>query len=143
MPPTFTHLALTCADLDASLAWYAEHTPLRPIHQRDDDPYRVAWLADPGTGPSPFVIVLIGTGVGGEAPPPSPLGPLAHLGIELDTRAEVDAVAERGRAAGCLAWEAHELPPPVGYICALSDPDGNVVEYSFGQDLAPVSPAGG
>jgi hypothetical protein len=26
----------------------------------------------------------------------------------------------------------------VGYICALADPDGNLVEFSFGQDVAAV-----
>jgi hypothetical protein len=26
----------------------------------------------------------------------------------------------------------------VGYICAIADPDGNLVEFSFGQDVAAV-----
>jgi hypothetical protein len=26
----------------------------------------------------------------------------------------------------------------VGYICALADPDGNLVEFSHGQDVAAV-----
>ena len=42
-------------------------------------------------------------------------------------------MAEPGRAEGCLHWEAEQLPPPIGYLCALTDPDGNVVEFSFGQ----------
>ena len=50
----------------------------------------------------------------------------------------MDEAAQRGRTAGCLAWEPAELPPPVGYICALADPDGNLVEFSFGQDVAAV-----
>ena len=28
-----------------------------------------------------------------------------------------------------------QMPPPVGYICMLSDPDGNRVEYSFDQGV--------
>ena len=27
------------------------------------------------------------------------------------------------------------MPPPVGYICALNDPDGNVIEYSYDQGV--------
>lgn len=27
------------------------------------------------------------------------------------------------------------MPGPVGYICALTDPDGNVVEFSYGQKV--------
>ena len=35
-----------------------------------------------------------------------------------------DEVAARGRAEGCLAWEPELWPAPVGYVCALTDPDG-------------------
>ena len=63
------------------------------------------------------------------------LNPFAHLGIELPERADVDEAARRGAAAGCLALAAAELPPPVGYICMLRDPDGNLVEFSWDQDL--------
>jgi catechol 2,3-dioxygenase-like lactoylglutathione lyase family enzyme len=63
------------------------------------------------------------------------LAPFAHLGIELPTRAAVDDIAARGRAEGCLAWEPEELGPPVGYVCALTDPDGNMVEFSFDQGV--------
>ena len=30
---------------------------------------------------------------------------------------------------------ATELPPPVGYICMLRDPDGNLVEFSWDQGV--------
>jgi hypothetical protein len=52
-----------------------------------------------------------------------------------DDPAEVDAAAEVGRSSGCLHWEPERHPPPVGYLCALTDPDGNVVEFSYGQGL--------
>ena len=97
----------------------------------------MAWIAEPDRPGTPFVLVLIGPpDASGEHPPQPILTPLAHLGIELDSRAAVDEVAQRGRTDGCLAWEPAELPPPVGYICALTDPDGNLVEFSFGQDVA-------
>ena len=32
-------------------------------------------------------------------------------------------------------WEPQQLPPPIGYVCALNDPDGNVVEFSFDQGV--------
>jgi hypothetical protein len=63
------------------------------------------------------------------------LAPFAHLGVELPERGDVDEIAARGRDAGCLAGEPMELPPPVGYICSLRDPDGNVVEFSHGQQV--------
>jgi len=71
-----------------------------------------------------------------EMPEPGPsIHGFAHLGIELPARSDVDAIADRGRAAGCLTWDPQDLGPPVGYLCALTDPDGNVVEFSFGQGI--------
>jgi len=39
--------------------------------------------------------------------------------------------------AGCLLWAPREEPYPVGYYCGLRDPDGNAVEFSYGQPLGP------
>ena len=138
-PGRLTHLALPCRDLDASAAWYEAHTPLRVVHRRTDPDGQVAWIAEPERPGTPFVLVLLGPlEVDAGALPQATLAPLAHLGIELDSRKAVDEVAARGRAAGCLAWEPQDLPAPVGYICALTDPDGNLVEFSHGQDVAAV-----
>ncbi len=90
----------------------------------------VAWLSPEELG---IVLVFIQKN---ETPDPIPvLVPLAHLGISLDSTDQVDQVAERGERDGCLAWEPREEPAPVGYICALSDPDGNLVEFSYGQEI--------
>ncbi|MBP67768.1 MAG: hypothetical protein CL435_04485 [Acidimicrobiaceae bacterium] len=62
----------------------------------------------------------------------------AHLGFDMDSPGEADQAAELGRASGCLHWEPANHPPPVGYLCAVTDPDGNVVEFSFGQGLGAV-----
>ncbi len=138
----FTHVALPCHDLDATIAWYEAHTPLRAFHRRVDVDAEVAWLAEgPGLGDgtaNPVGIVVVQTFVDRDAGVPLPtLTPFAHLGFDVDDPAEVDAAAERGRAAGCLHWEPTDHPPPVGYLCALVDPDGNVVEFSHGQGLGP------
>ncbi len=67
---------------------------------------------------------------------PQPImAPFAHIGIEVTSRAEVDAIAERGESEGCLAWPPTEMPPPIGYICALTDPDGNMIEFSYDQGV--------
>ena len=63
------------------------------------------------------------------------LAPFAHLGIELPTREALDEIAARGEAAGCLAMPPQQMPPPVGYVCMLEDPDGNRVEFSYDQGV--------
>ena len=57
------------------------------------------------------------------------------LGFALESRKSVDAIAERAREEGILAWEPKQEPYPVGYYCAVKDPDGNFVEFSYGQPL--------
>ncbi|MYB04391.1 MAG: VOC family protein, partial [Acidimicrobiaceae bacterium] len=67
--------------------------------------------------------------------PIATLAPFAHLGVEVTSREEIDAAAERARAEGCLAMPPTEMPPPIGYICMISDPDGNMIELSYDQGV--------
>jgi len=63
------------------------------------------------------------------------LTPFAHIGIEVPNREDVEAMAERARELGSLHWEPQEVGGPVGYVCALKDPDGNVIEISHNQKV--------
>ena len=130
MPDRLTHLALPCSNLEATIKWYERYTPLRETHHRQDSEGAVAWLSPQESG---IVLVFIQKK---ETSEPIPvLSPLAHLGIAVDSTEEVDQIATRGENEGCLAWEPRQESDPVGYICALSDPDGNLVEFSYGQEI--------
>ena len=131
----FTHVAVPCTDLDATIAWYERHTPLRLLDRREDELGRSAWMGQPDMVETPFIIVLVSFFRDMAKGPQPTLAPFAHLGIELPTRQDVDDAAARGRDEGCLAWEPQQLPPPVGYVCALTDPDGNMVEFSYDQGV--------
>ena len=136
--PRWTHVALRVADIDASITWYEEYTPLRLLERREDPDGYGAWLGEPDNADRPFVLVLsqflpdrdpfAGT-------PTAVLTPFSHLGIELPDRDAVDEVARRAEAAGHLAMEPTQMPDPVGYICMLTDPDGNLVEFSYDQGV--------
>ena len=141
MAARFTHLALPCRDLDATIAWYEAHTPMRAFHRRVDADAEVAWLAEvlSGGGTAVGLVVVQTFEAKASGEPQTTLSPFAHLGFDVDDPAEVDAAAEIGRASGCLHWEPANHPSPVGYLCALTDPDDNVVEFSFGQGLADAA----
>lgn len=132
--PRFTHIALPVNDIPTSVAWYETFTPLRAIDVRRDADGDAAWLAHPEPADHPFVVVLVSFDAT-RGTPQRQLGPFGHLGIEMPTPADVDAVAAAGRETGCLVWEPSQQPPPVGYVCALADPDGNVVEFSYDQGV--------
>ena len=132
MTTALTHLALHVADLDSCLRFYQQYCHLEVVHDRLDQGKRIVWLAEPGKE-NDFILVFI------------PGGPrrnqrdddFSHLGFALANRAAVDDVAACARADGILEWEPRDEPYPVGYYCGVKDPDGNFVEFSFGQPLGP------
>jgi catechol 2,3-dioxygenase-like lactoylglutathione lyase family enzyme len=63
------------------------------------------------------------------------LAPFAHIGIEVPTKEMVDEYAARAKEKGFLALGPLQLPDPVGYVCFIKDPDGNLVEFSWDQGV--------
>ena len=136
--PRWTHIALRVSDIDATIDWYTEFTPLELIDRREDDAGYGAWLGMPGETNNPFILVVAQFFPDKDpfgAAPIATLAPFAHLGMELPTKEAIDAMAEKGAAAGCLAMPPTMMPAPIGYITMLNDPDGNTVEFSWDQGV--------
>jgi lactoylglutathione lyase len=131
----WTHIALPATDIDTTIAWYERFTPLRLLDRREDADGQGAWLGHPDMVDTPFVLVLVSFFRDQDKGPQPVMAPFAHIGIELPTKEQVDEVAEQGRAEGCLVWQPQWMPAPIGYICACTDPDGNMVEFSFDQGV--------
>lgn len=147
-PPAslLTHVALPVRSLDDTLAFYEKFTTLVKIQERYDDEtkMRTAWLANERDittpGAARFVIVVMEGSLpkhitGDIEGSYGFLTSIAHLGISLDTRDEVDAIAAAAEADGCLVLGPMYRNPEVGYICLIRDPDGNNVEFSVEQIL--------
>jgi catechol 2,3-dioxygenase-like lactoylglutathione lyase family enzyme len=127
-----THVALRVRDLERSTAFYARYAGLVVCHARqEEDGTRVVWLAERAEDPA-FVFVLI--------PMPHTVGErpgVHHFGFTVESRAAVDAVAKTASADGLLREGPRDAGPIVGYFCIVEDPDGNWVEFSFGQPINP------
>ncbi len=144
-PSLLTHIALPVRDLDATLAFFTKYTTLVNIHERvdPDSGMRSVWLAnqrDVTTAAARFVIVLIygklPTKITGDIKEEYGfLRSISHLGISLESREEVDRVAAMAKADGCLLLGPLYRNEVVGYICIITDPDGNNVEFSVEQVL--------
>jgi len=132
MSPAFTHLAMHVRDLEACVDFYKTYAQMRLTHDRSNDGKRVVWLAEPGQEKE-FIIVLIPGGPGRNQISTD----YSHLGFALDSKEAVDVIANMARSDGILEWEPRQEPYPVGYYCGIRDPDGNFVEFSFGQPLGP------
>ncbi len=140
--PRWTHIALQVEDIEATIEWYTTHTPLEVVSRREDDLGYGAWLGHTDTPDHPFLLVVSQffpeTNPFGDQPR-TVLGPFAHIGIELTSRAEVDVAAARADASGSLQRAPEQMPPPIGYICMVADPDGNTVEFSYDQGVYAVA----
>ena len=131
----WTHIALPCTDMDKTIEWYESFTPLQLLDRREDADGEGAWLGHPDQGDKPFILVLVSFFRDQNNGPQPIMAPFAHIGIEMPTKEMVDEVAARGEAAGCLSWPPQQMPDPIGYICALTDPDGNMIEFSYDQGV--------
>jgi catechol 2,3-dioxygenase-like lactoylglutathione lyase family enzyme len=124
-----THVALQVQDIEASIAFYRRYCDLRVVHDRTDE-FRVVWLGW-GENPPQFVVVLLHKPYDVNRQPA-----YQHLGLSVETRQAVDEVAARAAADGRPPiWPPRDGGPIVGYFCGLTDPDGNVVEFSYGQRI--------
>lgn len=141
----FTHIALPVRNLDEVLAFYAKYTTLELIHERYEEAtgLRSVWLAnsrDKTEAAAHFVLVLICGSLPGQITGDIQekygfLTSISHLGISLNTREEVDDIAEMAKADGILVLGPRYMNPVVGYICLIRDPDGNQLEFSVEQEL--------
>jgi lactoylglutathione lyase len=132
--PRWTHVALPSCDIDRSVAWYEKFTPLVVVERFQDPMGKSAWMGHAGQLEHPFVLVLVMfyKDQGKQQPQ---LAPFAHIGIEVPTEQELDSIAAQAEQAGCLAMKPQRIPPPVGYVCMISDPDGNRIEISHNQQV--------
>ncbi len=132
MWPRMTHVALHVEDLDRCIDFYHRYCNMQIIHDRTKHSQRIVWMAEPGREKD-FIFVIMNHGENLYLSNKD----YRHFGFAVESKDEVDAIAEKAKQDGVLVWEPVDEPYPVGYYCGLQDPNGNYVEFSFGQPLGP------
>ncbi len=67
--------------------------------------------------------------------PAGSLAGFSHLGVGCETRQEVERRCELARGEGRTVLGPLDSGPPVGYWAFITDPDGNNLELSHGQEV--------
>ena len=127
MAARLTHVVVKVAELERSIAFYRRFCGLEVV--RDGRPGgHTVWLAPSRRpeGPPAFVLVLYLTRVDVR---------LDHLGFQCDAREEIDRIAAEGERLGILAEPPFDGGGDIGYLTMLRDPDGHLVEFTFGQPI--------
>jgi catechol 2,3-dioxygenase-like lactoylglutathione lyase family enzyme len=132
MPPRWTHITINVSDIDRSVDFYTNICGLSIVRDRRKEGRHNVWL-----GPSlaaredpAFVLVMVQDEVKSR---------LDHFGFQCDSRAEVDQIAELARSQDFLIDPPTDVGGVVGYFTTIRDPDGHLIEFTFGQPLKGLS----
>ncbi len=128
MPPRWTHITINVSDIDRSVDFYTSICGLSIVRDRRREGRHNVWL-----GPSPldnedpaFVLVMVQDEVKAR---------LDHFGFQCDSRDEVAQIAELARKHNILVEPPTDIGGVVGYFTTIRDPDGHLIEFTFGQPL--------
>jgi len=131
MPPIFTHIAFLVTDLNRSISFYEKYCGLKIYKDKRKRGGSYVWLAPPveeGKKPK-FSFVLSED---------KDVDPVDHIGFQCNSKKEIDQIAELAQKDGCLEDGPIDYGGSVGYYILLRDPDGHIIEFTFGQDLEGV-----
>lgn len=132
MAVRWTHLTITVADFARSIEFYSSFCGFAVLRDRRSEGGGTVWIGPP-TAPDElpeFLLVLIEGEVASR---------LDHLGFQCDSRVEVDEIAARGRELGILVHPPTDSGGSVGYWTMVSDPDGHLAEFTYGQPIKGLS----
>lgn len=124
----WTHITITVSDIERSIEFYKSFCNLTVLRDRRREGGGTVWLGpDTLPGRNPTFLLVIGKG--------EVTSRMDHLGFQVEQKQQVDEIAERGRRLGILAEPPTEAGGVVGYFTMLRDPDGHLVEFTFGQPI--------
>lgn len=128
MPVRWTHITINVSDLNRSVEFYTALCGLTIVRDRRLEGHHNVWLGPSvpaGCDPA-FVLVM----VQGEV-----AALVDHLGFQCDSREEVDRIAMQARQLNVLVEPPTDVGGVVGYFTMVRDPDGHLIEFTFGQPL--------
>ena len=124
----WTHITINCSNLERSIDFYINLCGLTLVRDRRLEGRHNVWLGPPTkSGEDPlFALVIVQDEIKFR---------LDHFGFQCDSREEVDRIAELAREQNILVEPPTDLGGIVGYFTMIRDPDGHLVEFTFGQPL--------
>ncbi|HXI25617.1 MAG TPA: VOC family protein [Pyrinomonadaceae bacterium] len=128
----WTHITINCSNLERSIDFYTNLCGLTMVRDRRLEGRHNVWLGPPTKeGEDPlFVLVIVQDEIKFR---------LDHFGFQCDSREEVNRIAQLAREQNILVEPPTDLGGIVGYFTMIRDPDGHLVEFTFGQPLKGLS----
>ncbi|MFN8577449.1 MAG: VOC family protein [Candidatus Sericytochromatia bacterium] len=122
-----SHIALLVNNIDDMIEFYNLFAEMEVIHRRIDDGVNVAWVR---LGDSKnLTIVMIETNNINT----SKTQRVNHFGFDAISKESVDKISELAKQKKCLKYPAQNGGKILGYFCMVEDPNGNNLEFAYGQ----------
>lgn len=124
----WTHITFAVSDIDRSIEFYNSFCNLVVLRDRRLEGGKTVWLGpETRPGENPTFVMVIGQG--------EISCRLDHLGFQCEAKEQVDQIAERAKQLGILELPPQDSGAPVGYFTMLHDPDGHLIEFTYGQPI--------
>lgn len=124
----WTHVTIAVGSIERSIDFYTSFCGLAVLRDRRREGGGTVWLGpDTPPGKKPMFLLVIGEG--------DVTSRMDHLGFQCESREQVDQIAERARQLGILVEPATDAGGTVGYLTMVRDPDGHLVEFTYGQPI--------
>jgi catechol 2,3-dioxygenase-like lactoylglutathione lyase family enzyme len=114
--------------MDRSIEFYRTFCNLTVLRDRRLEGGGTVWLG-PDTPPESKPVFLLVLGQGEVS------SKMDHLGFQCEFREQVDQIAEKGIDLGILVEPPTDAGGVVGYFTMIKDPDGHLVEFTYGQPI--------
>ena len=124
----WTHITITVSNMERSIEFYQKFCGLSVLRDRRLEGGGTVWLGpEPKPGEDPLFLLVIGQG--------EVTSRLDHLGFQCDSREGVEHIAEEAARRGILDIVPTDTGGSVGYFTMVRDPDGHLVEFTYGQPI--------
>ena len=126
--PEWHHFFLKTKDADLSIRFYSEYLGMAAVlDQKDNEGCRWVWLRFTENPTAPFLVLLE---KGTQEKSTTILHSTPLLSFRLGELKLVDEISEKAKKENYLVESARDGGQVRGYFCMVSDPDGNLLEFS-------------
>ena len=128
MQVRWTHITISTNNLEGTIEFYRSFCGFSVVRDRRQEGGGTVWLGmEPPPGENPIFVLVISEG--------EVTSQTDHLGFQCESREQVERIAERAKELRILLSSPKDSGGSVGYWCQLADPDGHVLEFTYGQPI--------
>jgi len=126
--PEWDHVQFRVRDADLSIHFFREILGMGAVRdQRDSEGKRWVWLRFAENPTAPMFVLVEDS----QAKKPAPGAAQPLFCFRLPDMKPVEEIGNKAKKEGCLVEGSNYGGHLRGYFCVVSDPDGNLFEFSY------------